>query len=100
MSTATDATAPERAVRHSRPHPDCSRRPLDGIRAEFLEMPGLALTLAQAARLFGIDVRQAKQDLQRLLDERFLVRDARGAFRRRDVFVLGGAQGSVERWAA
>jgi hypothetical protein len=52
------------------------------IRAEFLEMPGLKLTLNQAARIFGVDARRSTRLLEELVDEGFLARDARGAFRR------------------
>jgi hypothetical protein len=52
------------------------------IRAEFIEMPGLTLTLRQAARVFGVDAAALKPPLEELVDEGFLVRDTHGAFRR------------------
>ena len=48
-------------------------------KGHFVEMPGLTLTLAQAARLWAIDVALCRDVLTTLLDARFLVRT-------RDVF--------------
>ena len=42
------------------------------VRGEFLEMPGLRLTSAQAQRLFGLDPVTCGQLLQVLVEERFL----------------------------
>ena len=42
------------------------------IRGEYLEMPGLRLTLAQARRLWDLDERTCAQLLQSLTDQRFL----------------------------
>ena len=47
-------------------------------------MPGLALTPPQAARLWGEDVRQVAQLLVDLVRDGFLVRNAKGAYRRSD----------------
>jgi hypothetical protein len=44
------------------------------IRAEFREMPGLALTLGQASRLWNTDRRQCLDALESLADEGFLRR--------------------------
>jgi hypothetical protein len=52
------------------------------IRAEFLEMPGLQLTLRQAARLWNLDLLVCDVALRVLADEHFLDRTKRGAFRR------------------
>ena len=38
------------------------------IEAEFIEMPGLKLTLAQAARLFGVDQARCERLLGTLVD--------------------------------
>jgi hypothetical protein len=38
------------------------------IRAEFAEMPGLSLTLAQASRLFDVEVRRCEQILASLVE--------------------------------
>lgn len=53
------------------------------IRSEYVEMPGLNLTVPQAARLFGVSVGQAEQLLAGMVDERFLERDPEGLYRRR-----------------
>lgn len=45
---------------------------LTRIRAEFREMPGLRLTLAQTQRLCGGDRRTCEEVLAALVDERFL----------------------------
>jgi hypothetical protein len=46
------------------------------IRGEYLEMPGLRLTLAQAQRLFGVERALCKVVLDALVDTKFLsVRD-------------------------
>jgi hypothetical protein len=42
------------------------------IHSEFEEMPGLSLTLAQAARLFGVSLDAGSRILRRLTDERRL----------------------------
>jgi hypothetical protein len=46
------------------------------IKGEFLEMPGLRLTLAQAQRLWGLDRDVCRCLLDRLVDSRFLQRKA------------------------
>jgi Fic family protein len=53
------------------------------IEAEYVEMPGLRLTLPQAARLWGLDIRQSTRLLSELVSTGFLVRDSTGAYRRR-----------------
>jgi hypothetical protein len=47
---------------------------LSRIRAEYLEMPGLALTLTQAARLWGSDCAVVEPLLRSLVDTGFLWR--------------------------
>ena len=53
------------------------------IRGEYTEMPGLTLTVRQAARLWGLDVSQSQRLLSELVARRFLVEDASGGYRRR-----------------
>ena len=53
------------------------------IRGEYTEMPGLTLTVRQAARLWGMGIPQSQRLLSELVDSRFLVADASGAYRRR-----------------
>lgn len=53
------------------------------VRAEYLEMPGLQLTAAQAARLWTVDVAVSNAVLATLVEARFLVRTRKEAFARR-----------------
>ncbi len=48
-------------------------------KAHYVEMPGLTLTLAQAARLWALDVALCREVLTTLVEARFLVR-VRDAF--------------------
>lgn len=52
------------------------------IRAEYLEMPGLRLTAAQAGRLWGLAAPTCSDLLERLLRERFLQRRPDGTYAR------------------
>jgi hypothetical protein len=51
------------------------------IRAEYLEMPGLSVTLPQAVRLWNADRRQCQEALETLVREGFL-RYSRAAYLR------------------
>ena len=57
------------------------------VRAEFLEMPGLKLTIAQAQRLWGIDRATCEALIDELLACRFLARTRDGAFMLRAAMV-------------
>ncbi len=57
-------------------HDDIVRR----ARAEYLEMPGLRLTRAQAQRLWGLDSRTCEQLLVKLTETRFLAQTRDGSF--------------------
>lgn len=59
---------------------DKSEPVLHRIRAEYFEMPGLALTLSQAQRLWGLSCEECEVLLERLVAGRFLRRTHRGAF--------------------
>ncbi len=50
--------------------------------AEFLEMPGLQLTVAQAARLWHFDSALCTAVLSRLVEQRFLVETRNHSFAR------------------
>lgn len=52
------------------------------IRGEYLEMPGLRLTAAQARRLWGLDEPTCSQLLQRLVETKFLVCTVDGRYAR------------------
>jgi hypothetical protein len=53
------------------------------IEAEYREMPGLNLTLAQAARLWGIDRGACELVLANLIERRVLKRASNGTYVRR-----------------
>ena len=52
------------------------------VQGEFLEMPGLRLTEAQARRLWGLDAASCSALLGALIDAKFLFRTRDGAFMR------------------
>lgn len=54
------------------------------VQGEYLEMPGLRLTEAQARRLWGLDAASCAALLGALVDARFLFRTRDGAFMRFD----------------
>ena len=64
------------------PAPDAFAAALRRAQAEFLEMPGLQLTEAQATRLWCFDSVLCSRVLQALVDERFLVRTRNASFLR------------------
>jgi hypothetical protein len=55
---------------------------LQRICAEYLEMPGLQLTVEQAQRLWGLDKETCERALEFLLETRFLVRTRRNLYAR------------------
>jgi hypothetical protein len=57
-------------------------RILQRIRGEFLEMPGLRLTEAQARRLWALDAATCSAMLAELVESGFLYRTRDGAFMR------------------
>jgi hypothetical protein len=60
------------------------RAMVERIRSEFLEMPGLRLTLPQAARLWGLDIMACEQVVDVLIQSAFLRRTGSGAVTRAD----------------
>jgi hypothetical protein len=64
----------------SQSHDDDLRR----VRGEYIEMPGLRLTTAQAQRLWGLDRASCDALLRALVDSKFLLRTRDGAFVRSD----------------
>jgi hypothetical protein len=54
------------------------------IKGEFLEMPGMRLTLGQAQRLWGLHRESCDALLEALVRQRFFVRTRDGAFARYD----------------
>ena len=57
---------------------------LQRIQGEFIEMPGLRLTPAQAQRLWGLDREVCDELLGALVDAKFLSQTRDGAFKRTD----------------
>jgi DNA-binding IclR family transcriptional regulator len=55
---------------------------LQRICAEYLEMPGLQLTLKQAQRLWGLDAETCARSLDFLVARGFLARTARDSYAR------------------
>lgn len=53
---------------------------LHRIRSEYLEMPGLSLTLSQAQRLWGLSREECETLLKQLVLRGFLRQTHRGAF--------------------
>ncbi len=60
------------------PHEDVLKR----VQGEFLEMPGMRLTEAQAGRLWNLDADACHDLLSALVDSKFLFRTRDGAFMR------------------
>jgi hypothetical protein len=52
------------------------------VQGEFLEMPGLRLTEAQARRMWGLDAASCGMLLEALVEAKFLFRTRDGAFMR------------------
>lgn len=57
---------------------------VERVRCEFLEMPGLRLTMAQAARLWGLDRPSCEAVVDVLIRREFLQRTASGVVARVD----------------
>ena len=65
---------------HVQSHDEALRR----VQGEYIEMPGLRLTTAQAQRLWGLDRTACDTLLGALVDAKFLFRTRDGAFVRTD----------------
>lgn len=61
---------------------DGYRYALQRIRSEYLEMPGMRLTVEQLHRLTGVDMSTCRRVLDDLVRARFLHRAADGAYLR------------------
>ena len=64
------------------PHIATPEALLNRICAEYLEMPGLRLTLSQALRLWGLDEQTCTAALDTLLEAKFLSRRIDGTYAR------------------
>jgi hypothetical protein len=58
------------------------------IQMEYLEMPGLKLTLRQARRLWNLPSDECEAALATLVDDGFLVRSRDGSFLHRNALLL------------
>lgn len=67
-----------------RRNPDWRRMLVRRVRGEFLDMPGMRLTLLQAQRLFGLRIDICERILSELVREGFLRRSNGAAFTRGD----------------
>ena len=56
---------------------------LHRVQSEYLEMPGLSLTLDQACRLWGLDDQTCSRVLKELVVRGFLALSERGTYARR-----------------
>lgn len=78
---------------------DAARRTPSGdlvlrrVRSEYIEMPGLRLTAAQAQRLWGLDAATCESLLHTLIESNFLIRAADGTYAR----VSDGAEPAARR---
>lgn len=60
----------------SAPDPGCLRQIIE----QYVAMPGLSLTIAQARRLFGLNGDDCARHLDALVQQGFLQRTARGLY--------------------
>lgn len=58
---------------------------LSRVRGEYIEMPGLSLTLAQAERLWALDPQTCRRLLSSLVETGFLKQRADGAYVRQGI---------------
>jgi hypothetical protein len=78
---ATRATKPALAARHDnvRAMP-AVREAIRRVEGEYREMPGLSLTLPQAARLWGLDQSTCERVLATLMERQVLKRALNGTY--------------------
>ena len=62
---------------------------MDRVRADYLEMPDLKLTLRQAKRLFDLPLELCENALRTLVAVGFLVQTREGSFLRRSELPVG-----------
>ena len=76
-------TPPQTARRDDTRTMPAFREAILRVEGEYREMPGLSLTLAQAARLWGLDQGTCERVLTNLVDRRILRRAWNGTYVRR-----------------
>lgn len=84
MNSTTTATLPHRPSGVDRRRPSDRQMSSDvaRIRNEYVEMPGLVLTLPQAARLWDLSESRSALLLSKLVETGFLICDKQTAYRR------------------
>lgn len=85
MNSSTTATVPRRPSEIDRRRPPDRQMSSDvsRIQNEYVEMPGLVLTLPQAARLWGLSESRSAHLLSMLVETGFLICDKKTVYRRR-----------------
>jgi hypothetical protein len=85
MNSTTTATLPHpaRAVDRRKPSDRLMSSDVARIRKEYGEMPGLVLTLPQAARLWSLSESRSALLLSMLVETGFLICDKKTVYRRR-----------------
>ena len=86
MNSTTTATSTRRVLGVDRPKPPdrLMSRDMARIRNEYVEMPGLVLTLPQAARLWSLSESRSQLLLSLLVEAGFLICDKNTGYRRMD----------------
>jgi hypothetical protein len=69
---------------------------LGRVRAEFMEMPGLQLTVRQAQCLFGLDANTCHTVLADLQDAQFLTCTEKGLFAMAKIDLSAGRSGKLD----
>jgi hypothetical protein len=83
-SRATQASTPSQTARpDDTPTMLTFREAIRRVEGEYREMPGLSLTLPQAARLWGLDQGTCERVLMKLIERRVLKRALNGTYVRR-----------------
>lgn len=82
MSILANLVEQERATVISSSDSNPSLPPPHRIRAEFREMPGMRITVDQAAKIFAVDPLESKYLLDQLVGEESLACNLRGAYHR------------------
>ena len=82
-TTTTTSTRCVSGVDRRKPSDRPMSRDVARIRNEYVEMPGLVLTLPQAARLWSLSESRSQRLLSLLVEAGFLICDKNTAYRRR-----------------
>ena len=80
---STRPTPPPEISRPSHVSPNAIREALRRVEGEYREMPGLSLTLPQAARLLGLERSTCELVMRTLIERQVLKRTLNGTYVRR-----------------